>query len=248
MTQRSHSARIAIRRIIRAFDRPIIRLYGLLRFVIFRQRFLQEIGQYLPGEGRVLDIGCGVGLFSNFFAQVNPGCLIEGFDIDAGRIEIARQVAHRLDIRNVEFYCADVVQCAFERQYQAAYMIDVLHHIPREQVVQILLRLSLNLPIGGRLIIKDVLTTPSYKALFTLVLDRLISGRGYIKYWEIGEMRAILSRLGFEVHHHEMVDWLPYSHVLFIARKEREADPETCLKELLPEGVYHKSTAGQWLD
>ena len=51
-----HSA--TVRRIIRAYDDPIIRAYCWGRFGILRQRFLDEIGQYLPGEGVVLDIGC----------------------------------------------------------------------------------------------------------------------------------------------------------------------------------------------
>src|SRR5216684_3660313 len=54
----------AIRSVIRAYDDPIVRAYCWGRFWILRQRFLDEIGQYLPARGRVLDLGCGFGLFS----------------------------------------------------------------------------------------------------------------------------------------------------------------------------------------
>ena len=40
-----------IRRIIRAYDDPVVRAYCWVRFGILRQRFLDEIGQYLP-DGR----------------------------------------------------------------------------------------------------------------------------------------------------------------------------------------------------
>ena len=42
----------AIRKIIRAYDDPIVRAYCWARFWILRQRFLDEIGQYLPTAGR----------------------------------------------------------------------------------------------------------------------------------------------------------------------------------------------------
>ena len=45
-----------IRRVIRAYDDPIVRAYCWIRFWILRQRFLDEIGQYLPPSGPVLDI------------------------------------------------------------------------------------------------------------------------------------------------------------------------------------------------
>ena len=43
----------AIRSIVASYDDPVIRLYSRVRFTILRQVFLEEIGQYLPREGRV---------------------------------------------------------------------------------------------------------------------------------------------------------------------------------------------------
>ncbi|MBI2161034.1 MAG: hypothetical protein HYU25_11790 [Candidatus Rokubacteria bacterium] len=48
-----------IRRIIGAYDDRVVRAYCWARFWILRQRLLDEIGQYLPESGEVLDIGCG---------------------------------------------------------------------------------------------------------------------------------------------------------------------------------------------
>ena len=59
--------------IIRAYDDPVVRAYCWGRFWILRQRFLDEIGQYLPAQGRVLDLGCGFGLFSLYYAATRPG-------------------------------------------------------------------------------------------------------------------------------------------------------------------------------
>ena len=58
----------AIRSIVGSYDDLVIRLYSRVRFTILRQIFLEEIGQYLPKQGRVLDLGCGFGFFSLYFA------------------------------------------------------------------------------------------------------------------------------------------------------------------------------------
>ena len=77
--------------VIRAYDDPIVRAYCWGRFWILRQRFLDEVGQYLPRQGRVLDLGCGFGLFSLYYASVRPGIEIEGIDLSERRIATARK-------------------------------------------------------------------------------------------------------------------------------------------------------------
>src|SRR5204862_3463781 len=81
--------------IVRAYDDPIVRAYCWGRFGILRQRFLQEIGQYLPAEGLVLDVGCGFGLFSLYYASLEAGRQVQGIDVDRRRIGIARRAAVR---------------------------------------------------------------------------------------------------------------------------------------------------------
>ena len=73
-------------RICLAYHSWIVRAYVWGRFGIMRQRFLDEIGQYLPCQGRVLDIGCGFGLFSLYFAATRPGLYLRGFDLNPNRI------------------------------------------------------------------------------------------------------------------------------------------------------------------
>jgi SAM-dependent methyltransferase len=86
-----HSA--TVRKIIRAYDDPIVRAYCWARFGILRQRFLDEIGQYLPDEGPVLDIGCGFGLFSLYYAATAPRRFVRGLDVNGRRVALARRAA-----------------------------------------------------------------------------------------------------------------------------------------------------------
>ncbi|MFB3905260.1 MAG: class I SAM-dependent methyltransferase [Acidobacteriota bacterium] len=224
----------AIRRVIAAIDSPLVRAYSAIRFLIIRQRFLAEIGQYLPWDGHVLDVGCGFGLFANYFAQLHPRSYFTGFDLDVGRIEMARGIASRLYLKNTEFECFSLEHFTPSRPIQAAYMLDILHHVPRKEVLVFLNSITRVLPLGGRLITKDLLTTPRYTALFALLLDRLMIGRGFVRYWTTVEMKELLRALGFEVFYHEMVDWLPYPHVIFIARKVVNIDHQVFLQEYIP--------------
>ena len=72
----SSSSEAAVKRIVAAYDDPIVRIYCTIRFMILRLRFLDEIGQYLPPSGQVLDVGCGFGLFALHFAMQNPALRI----------------------------------------------------------------------------------------------------------------------------------------------------------------------------
>ena len=89
--------------IVRAYDDWIVRAYCWGRFWNLRQRFLDEVGQYLPRRGRVLDLGCGFGLFSLYYASLHPAIEVEGIDLNARRIAMARDAAARLGLRNVRY-------------------------------------------------------------------------------------------------------------------------------------------------
>jgi cyclopropane fatty-acyl-phospholipid synthase-like methyltransferase len=207
-----------IRNIVGAYDSHIVKLYALIRFHILRQRFLEEIGQYLPATGRVLDLGCGFGLFMLYFAEVYPGCEFFGADLNRRRIGQARRVADKLRITNVEFSAVDVRDYPFTTRFDAVYMLDIVHHIPPEAVEPLLTSVRNNLSEGGVLLIKDVRRRPAYKRWFTHALDKLMDYKTPVNYWPVENLRALVASLGFSVHVHTMVDYLPYPHVLYVCR------------------------------
>jgi 2-polyprenyl-3-methyl-5-hydroxy-6-metoxy-1,4-benzoquinol methylase len=205
-----------IRSIIRAYDDPIVRAYCWARFWILRQRFLDEIGQYLPAAGAVLDIGCGFGLFSLYYAASAPGRFVHGLDLSPRRIGMARRAAARLGIENVLYEQGDARDFKGDREVTAAYMLDIVHHVPVAAVPPLLASLRRSLPRGGRLVVKDVDTRPAAKRWFTWALDRAMDPRTPVHYWSADELTAALGRAGFDVRRHLMVDFLPYPHILYI--------------------------------
>src|SRR5256712_9813192 len=115
-----------IRSIVRAYEDPVVRAYCWARFLVLRQRFLEEIGQYLPDEGPVLDIGCGFGLFSLYYAATAPRRFVRGLDMNGRRIALARRVAARLGIDNVAYSEGDARDFKGVSEVSGPYIVDLV--------------------------------------------------------------------------------------------------------------------------
>jgi SAM-dependent methyltransferase len=215
----ARTGREAIGRVVEAYDDWVIRAYSRARFIILRQRFLDEIGQYLPVSGDVLDLGCGFGLFSLYYAQILPGVRLHGVDLDARRIGIAREAGRRLGLTNVDYTVGDARTFRANRTYAGAYMLDIVHHVEPAAVRPLLAELHAALAPGACLAVKDVDRRPAYKRWFTHALDLLVSAGSPPHYWAAEALQAVLEEAGFRVHRHAMVDFLPYPHVLYVCRK-----------------------------
>ncbi len=208
-----------IRSIVRAYDDPIVRAYCMARFVILRQRFLDEIGQYLPSTGPVLDVGCGFGLFSLYYAATAPGRFIRGLDVNGRRIRTARGAAARLGIRNVQYEEGDARDFKGDGEIAGAYMLDIVHHVPPAVVPSLIGELHRCLAPGARLLVKDVDTRPAAKRWFTWALDKAMAPGTPVRYWSAEALSDVLEARGFRVYRHLMVDVLPYPHILYVCER-----------------------------
>ncbi len=214
--------RDTISAIVRHQPDAIVRAYSRVRFMILRQSMLEAIGQYFPASGEILDLGCGFGLFSLYYAMMSPGRHITGVDLDARRIAMAQRCAGALGVTNARYVAQDALLWRGERTFDAIYMLDLIHHLPKDAVPDTLSRIVDLLAPGGVLIVKDVANRPTYKALFTLALDRLMVGMEPIHYWPIVELSSLLRSLGLDVKVHPIRDVLPYPHVLYVCTRQRE--------------------------
>jgi 2-polyprenyl-3-methyl-5-hydroxy-6-metoxy-1,4-benzoquinol methylase len=211
--------RAAIGRIARAL--PLVeRAYANIRFSILRPKLLSVMDLLLPDEGRILDIGCGFGLFAAYFGQTQPARRIVGVDPNERRIVMARQVCASLGLEN-EFIAGDARDVALGGKFAGAYVLDVMHHIPKDDQLTMLERLRDLLAPRGVLVIKDITTEPHLGLKFTELLDRVMVGwdepLAYRHHREWGEM---LTSLGFHVRMVRVPDLLPYPHVVIAATKQ----------------------------
>jgi ubiquinone/menaquinone biosynthesis C-methylase UbiE len=142
--------------------------------------------------------------------------VLHGLDVNGRRIALARRAARRLGLGNVSYEEGDVRDFKGDGEVAAAYMLDMIHHLPPGAVPALLAALRRALPAGARLLVKDVDTRPAPKRWFTWVLDKALAPRSAVHYWSVEALTPLLAAAGFRVWHHLMVDWLPYPHVLYI--------------------------------
>ncbi len=82
--------------------------------VLYSQRYdyyLQvgsRIAGHLDGATSILDVGCGIGILTTFYARHCPGCTVLGIDRSSASIDLARQRAGELGLTNLRFDCLDL--------------------------------------------------------------------------------------------------------------------------------------------
>jgi 2-polyprenyl-3-methyl-5-hydroxy-6-metoxy-1,4-benzoquinol methylase len=212
----------AIARIARAL--PLVeRAYANVRFSILRPKLLSVMDLLLPDEGRILDVGCGFGLFASYFGQMQPRRRIVGVDPNARRIALAAHVAKAVGLvgpNAPRFHVGDVRDAELVGPFHGIYVLDVMHHIPATDQRPVLERLANLLVPGGVLVIKDITTEPRYQLLFTTLLDRLMVGLDEpLEYRHHRDWGELLASLGFKVRMVRVPDVLPYPHVVIAATR-----------------------------
>ncbi|MBX3204041.1 MAG: class I SAM-dependent methyltransferase [Labilithrix sp.] len=212
--------REAISRIARALP-PVERVYANVRFSILRPKLLSVMDLLLPDAGRILDIGCGFGLFAAYFGQTQPARRIVGVDPDARRIAMAERVSEAVGLSaSNRFVAGDARDVALEGTFAGAYVLDVMHHIPEKDQLPMLVRLRDLLAPRGVLVVKDITTVPAFGLEFTRLLDRVMVGWDEpLRYRHHREWGEMLASLGFHVRMVRVPDVLPYPHVVIAATK-----------------------------
>ncbi len=82
--------------------------------VLYSQRYeyYVEVGarvaRHLDDASTMLDVGCGIGILTTFYAKRCPGSTIVGIDRSPASIDLARQRAQDLGQTNVRFECRDL--------------------------------------------------------------------------------------------------------------------------------------------
>ncbi|MCW2618055.1 MAG: Methyltransferase type 12 [Modestobacter sp.] len=114
----------------------------------------------LPGTGRILEVGCGHGLFSTYVAQRVPGVEVHGVDIDADKIAVATRstASGRLSFAVAE---SGVLPAG---PWDAVVLVDVLYLLDEAGQRALLESCAAILAPGGVLVVKDMSTRPRWKA------------------------------------------------------------------------------------
>ncbi len=194
---------------------PGIRLFAWARCLVFDFR---RVLARVPRTGRILDVGCGTGVFALLLARDAAGRTVHGCDL-APRVIAAAQAAARGQA-NVTFAVADIaaaVQAAAPPDVVTA--IDLFHHLPPDRQVAMVAAIHAMLTPGGLFLLKDLDRTPAWKRWANWWHDALVArGDPRIHVRSRHDYAALLAAAGFTV---EVIP-LPQAylaHVLFVCRK-----------------------------
>lgn len=185
------------------------RIHALLRFLSCPFR---RVLRHLPREGRLLDVGCGHGVFLVLAAM--RGMRATGVDPDT------RKIRRTGGVEMVIGY-DPVVRGRFD----AVSIIDVLYKIPIEQWDPLLTRARERLVEGGILLVKEQDPTARIKNSWNAAQEwvaaqlRLTLGEAF-SYEPPAVFAARLERLGLRDVRVLPVDrGYPHPHILYIARR-----------------------------
>src|SRR5215210_3247846 len=93
-------------------ERPFVRLFVLARHLLAP---LRRVAADVPSRGRILDLGCGHGLFANLLAVTSPERDILGVDPSPEKLRIARRASRDLpNVRYQQGWAEDVAERDFD--------------------------------------------------------------------------------------------------------------------------------------
>jgi len=112
---------------------------------------------------RVADVACGVGWAAIAIATAYPGVTVDGFDLDASSIALARENARRAGVSDrVAFEVRDAADPAAVGQYDLAVIVEAVHDLSRP--VDVLAAIHRMLRPGGIALVADEKTEDAFAA------------------------------------------------------------------------------------
>jgi 2-polyprenyl-3-methyl-5-hydroxy-6-metoxy-1,4-benzoquinol methylase len=174
----------------------------------------------VPQGSRVLDVGCGAGLFLGLLAasgRIESG---RGFDANADAINAARTMASSNGYsERLHFESITVNQPWPAGSFDVISLVDVMHHVPADQREALITNVSSHLKPGGLFIYKDMVRKPLWRAWANKLHDFVVSGER-IQYAPLEDVVAWLTRKNFVRLHSELINMYWYGHELCVFEKK----------------------------
>jgi 2-polyprenyl-3-methyl-5-hydroxy-6-metoxy-1,4-benzoquinol methylase len=184
---------------------------------------MDKLAPHVPRDARVLDIGCGHGLFVNTLASGSSTRRIVGVDPSDHKIDVARQSSRQF--ANVSYIHGIVQEINEPASFDVVSILDVLYLMPDEIATSVLWHCRRLLKDDGRLLLKTNDRRPRWKyALVWLEETLMVKVIGFtfgsqIHFRSADQYRKLLDEAGFVVEDFQKIDgWRPVPHRLFICR------------------------------
>jgi 2-polyprenyl-3-methyl-5-hydroxy-6-metoxy-1,4-benzoquinol methylase len=120
-----------------------------------------ELERHVPPHGRILDVGCGHGLFPLYLGLAAAGREVTGTDVDADKLTVARAAATSIAATaRFEPTTPGVVPTG---PWDAITVVDVLYLLGHDAALDLVRTAADALAPGGTLLVKEISLTPRWK-------------------------------------------------------------------------------------
>ena len=134
---------------------------------------ITQVAAAVPVSGRVLEVGCGHGLVTNYLADSSPERQVTGVDIDPRKIAAAEASLRPGDTTRFAVVTpGDLPGGPFD----AVVIVDVLYLLDGPARDALLVAAVERLAPAGVLVVKEVADTPRWKARIAAAQERLSTG------------------------------------------------------------------------
>ena len=189
----------------------------------------------LPDEGRLLDLGCGLGILPALLAEArnqhragnwNPDWPTPPQNLDLHGVELLdwKVKAARQALGNRAAICQGDIRTFELPGCSAVIILDVLLYLSAAEQRQILQRIARTLQPGGTLLLREGNAAGGLRYHVTSLAEHICclwrgQGRQALHYRSAAEWIALLEDLGFSVDSLPMSQGTPFANVLFRAMR-----------------------------
>ncbi len=189
-------------------------LYDRLRPIVFP---FNKILKFIPDEPiEVLDIGSGYGTLCFEMKRRYKDLKITGVEIKRKRVEVSKRKSK--GIKNLNFLVGDALDFSLGKKFDIVLCTDLIHHLPRKSIHNLINKIDEHLKQGGTLIFKDMDTKPFHKHLWNYLFDVLMTKDLKFNYMPKESAIGMLKKR-FRVEKIVDISNTFYAHYLVILKK-----------------------------
>lgn len=177
----------------------------------------QAIEPYVPLSGKIMDLGCGLGLFSAWLHEKSAARIITAIDWNLDRIDCAKKSLGK----KINFIANDITDISFDA-CEGVVLLDTLYLFSNENQEKLLLRFHQALRKKGVLLILEKDTRPWIKYLWCMIQEFFstkLANSNHSRCLNLRnkqKMLELIEKAGFSVTTEYLGRGYFYPHILYI--------------------------------